>query len=190
MRNITLNKYARLRDTSAYDAILDYMLPKNEIIVKRSLLFPVKRVMNINKMPYANVKYAMRLLSKADSWGIIQQVFNICFDLSEEEFWKLTVKQFFPAKRYIISEFEKAAATENKMLSTQSTDEHLWDMAGAERLKPYSDTLPLVQLAKMFGQYPFDIGRKPYGEVFNLLIQIKTQNEVESAYQKLTTKTS
>ena len=58
-------------------------------------------------------------------------------------------------------------------------------MAGADRLKPYNDTLPLVQLGKLFGQYPFYLGRKPYGEIFSLLAQTKTQNEVENDYQKL-----
>ena len=85
----------------------------------------------------------------------------------------------------MLVEFERIIANENTLLTTQTTDGHLWELAGADKLKPYSDTLPLLQLGKLFGQYPFDLGRKPYGEIFNLLAQTKAQNEVESEYRKL-----
>lgn len=85
----------------------------------------------------------------------------------------------------MLAEFERIIAIENKLLATQTTDGHLWQMAGADRLKPYSDTLPLLQLGKQLGQYPFDLGRKPYSEIFSLLAQTKTQNEVENDYRKL-----
>lgn len=95
------------------------------------------------------------------------------------------VTEYFSARKFMLAEFERIIITENKLLATQSTDSHLWEMAGADKLKPYSDTLPLLQLGRLLGQYPFDLGRKPYSEIFNLLAQTKTQNEVEAAYRKL-----
>ena len=141
--------------------------------------------MNTNIMPYSHVKYCIRLLPKINSWEGICQLFTICFDITEDEFWNASLTDYFAAKKYVVTQFEEVIKTENNILASYSTDAHLWQMAGADRLKPYSDTRPLVQLGKMFGQYPFDLGRKPYGEIFSLLAQTKTQNEVENDYQKL-----
>jgi len=176
MKNISLKQYTLLRDTIAYDLILDHLNPKNSFCSKQ---------MNINTMPYANVKYCIRLLPKISDWNGVCQLFEICFDIDEKTFWKATVTDFFAAKKFVIAEFERAIITENKLLASLSTDSHLWEMAGADKLKPYSDTLPLLQLGKLFGQYPFDLGRKPYSEIFSLLAQTKAQNEVEAEYRKI-----
>lgn len=176
MKNITLKHYTTLPDTLQYDAILEHLKPQNSFAGK---------TMNINQMPYSNVKYCIRLLPKVTDWNGIKQLFEICFDINERQFWRASIKEYFAAKKFLIAEFERIIAIESKVLASQSTDGHLWHMAGADKLKPYSDTLPLLQLGKHFGQYPFDLGRKPYGEIFSLLAQTKTQNEVESDYQKL-----
>jgi len=176
MRNISLKKYATLKDTSQYETILTHLNPKNKF---------GDRTMDINQMPYANVKYCIRLLPKVESWEGVKQLFMICFDVTEDAFWQTQIVDYFAARRFLISEFERVISAENKLLATHSTDSHLWHMAGADKLKPYSDTLPLLQLGKLFGQYPFDLGRKPYSEIFNLLAQTKAQNEVEAEYGKL-----
>ena len=176
MKNLTLKQYTALATTREYDLILPHLYPKNSF---------AGRQMNIGQMPYANVKYCIRLLPKVNSWQGIQQLFEICFDVNESTFWNAPVTDYFAAKKFLIAEFERTIITENQLLATQSTDSHLWHMASADKLKPYGDTLPLIQLGKLFGQYPFDLGRKPYSEIFSLLAQTKTQNEVEGEYQKL-----
>lgn len=176
MKNISLKQYTLLPDTTLYDCLLEHLNPKNNF---------AGRQMNINAMPYANVKYCIRLLTKIDSWTGVLQLFEICFDITGKQFWRRPVTEYFAARAFIVAEFERIIATEAKLLATQSTDGHLWDLAGADKLKPYGDTLPLLQLGKLFGQYPFDMGRKPYGEIFSLLAQTKVQNEVEGEYQKL-----
>lgn len=176
MRNITLRQYAALADVSQYD-ILDRTLKPNNSFVGRQ--------MNINSMPYVNVKHCIRLMYNANTWEVIQQLFEICFDVNAKKFWKVGIVEFLQAKKYMVEEFNRVISIEVKMLQSHSTDEQLWQMAGADRLKPFSDTLPLMQLGKLFGMYPFDIGRKPYSEVFNLLVQAKVQNEVEAEYSKL-----
>lgn len=179
MKNITVKEYTELKDSSIYDATLQFLNASSACGDK---------TMDIGKMPYSNVKYCMRLLPKVAQWNEVQQLFEICFDVNQNEFWQMSIKDFFQAKNYIIQEFERVIETERKLLVSQSTDEYMWEMAGAKRLQPHNDTLPLIQLGKLFGQYPFDLGRKPYNEVFSLLVQVKVQNEVESEYQKLTTK--
>lgn len=176
MKNITLKQYTALPDTLQYDAVLPYLNPRNSFAGKS---------MNLNTMPYANVKYCIRLLPKINSWEGVAELFAICFEVDEPSFWDATLTEYFAARNYVVSAFEKLIAHENKLLSGISTNSHLWEMAGADKLKPYSDTLPLLQLGKLLGQYPFDLGRKPYGEIFSLLAQTKTQNEVEQEYQKL-----
>ena len=179
MKNIHIKYYARLPDTSLYDAWLDSIAPKNSFAGK---------TINLQQMSYANVKYCIRLLGKLNSWAQIQELFTICFGVEEHRFWNVRVAEYFAARKFLIAEFSRIIETENKLLNTMSTDSHLWHMAGADKLKPFSDTLPLIQLGKTFGQYPYDLGRKPYGEIFSLLAQIKTQNEVETEYTKLSRK--
>lgn len=176
MKNITIRQYTTLPDTTIYDTILEHLRPKN--------LF-CKKSMNLSTMPYANVKYCIRLLAKVNNWENVIQLCEICFGVNEKTFWKARITEYFAARKYLISQFEQTIATENKLLTAITTDSHLWQMAGADKLQPYSDTLPLVQLGKLLGQYPFDLGRKPYGEIFSLLAQTKTQNDVELEYQKL-----
>lgn len=176
MKNITLKHYSRLQDTLLYESILEHLNPANNFGGSS---------MKISTMPYANVKYCIRILPKINNWDGVKELFTICFDINEAAFWKARVTDYFAARRFMISEFERVIATENKLLATHATDTHLWEMAGADKLKPYSDTLPLVQLGRLLGQYPFDLGRRPYGEIFSLLAQTKAQNEVEAEYQKL-----
>jgi len=170
-----LKKYALSNDANS-DAVLLYVNPRNSF---------AGRQMNINKMPYVNVKYCIGLLPKVKDWQGIIKLFEICFDVNERAFWKADVSEFYAAKKYMVSEFERIILTENKVLSSQKQDEHLWMMAGADRLQMFSDTLPLVQLGKMLGQYPFDLGKKPYSEIFTLLTATKIQSEVETEFQKL-----
>ncbi|MFP9114913.1 hypothetical protein ACLI1A_13335 [Flavobacterium sp. RHBU_3] len=176
MKNLTIQQYARLPDTTLYDGILEALNPANTFAGKK---------MDIQQMPYANVKYCIRLLGKTSSWPDVVKLFTTCYGCTEKQFWKVRVVEYFGARRFLINEFTRIIQTETRLLHTLSTDSHLWHMAGADRLKPFGDTLPLVQLGKMFGQYPYDLGRKPYGEIFSLLAQIKTQNEVEAEYSKL-----
>jgi hypothetical protein len=176
MKNITLKQYASLPDTSQYDAILPYLNPQNTFIAKS---------MNLHAMPYSNVKYCIRLLPKINSWEGVAELFSICFEVDETTFWNAGVTEYFAARNYIVSAFEKLIVSENKLLSGINTNAHIWEMAGGGKLKPYSDTLPLLQLGKLLGQYPYDLGRKPYGEIFSLLTQTKAQNEVEQEYRKL-----
>jgi len=176
MKNITLKQYSELPDASEYDAVLEHLNPINSFAGKS---------MDVNKMPYANVKYCIKQLGKVSNWQMVQQLFEICFDADENAFWGAGVIEFYQARKYMIRELERVVTTEYKAMASPNSDEHLWLMAGADRLRPYSDTLPLVNLAKQFGMYPYDLGRKPYGEVFSLMVQVKVQGEVEMEYQKL-----
>lgn len=179
MKNITIRKYTLLADSTPYDLLLEHLMPENNFAGK---------TMDINKMPYSNVKYCIRMASGITSWESIRQLFAICFDVDEKAFWNAQITEFFSAKKYMIQQLQAVVDKEARQLAGTSTDTHLWEMAGADRLKPFGDTLPLVQLGRQLGQYPFDLGRKPYGEIIRLLVQMKVQNEVETEYQKLLSK--
>lgn len=187
MKNITIKEYAILQDRSIrgsdHDAEqyapLEHMKPCTELN---------GYVMDVNAMPYANVKYCLRLLNFIDGWDKLQELFHICFDVSEEAFWNMPVSKYFAARNHIIAQFKMIVERENKAFASKGTDDHFWNMAGADNLKPFADTLPLINLGKMLGQYPFDLGRRPYSEVFNLLMQTKAQGEVERKYHELITK--
>jgi len=179
MKNQTIKQFIASATAIKDNAVLSSIIPKNNFL---------GRQMNVNSMPWANVKYCVRLLGKVDNWDTIAELFAICFDVDVTAFWDAPVTEYYHANKYMIEALQVAMLNESRILASQSTDEHLWQMAGSDKLKQFSDTLPLVQLGKQFGMYPFEIGRKPYGEVLSLLAQVKTQNEVEREYQKLSMK--
>lgn len=179
MRNISLKTYAVMKDTSKYDVILEHLNPCASFMGKS---------LDIMSMPYTNVKHCIRLLNRIKDWEGIIELFHVCFDIDTETFWKSGVKEYYAARKAVIKGFETVVSNEVKLLASTSTDAAMWQMAGAESLNQFSDTLPLVQLGEKFGMYPFEIGRKPYSEVLSLLVQIKRQGEVETEYKKLTSK--
>jgi hypothetical protein len=59
-----------------------------------------------------------------------------------------------------------------------------WQMAGGDRLNQFNNVISLDQLAERYGVYPFELGRKPYSEIFYLISMVKTINEVNYNYSK------
>jgi hypothetical protein len=74
------------------------------------------------------------------------------------------------------------------LLQTISEDIGIWEMAGGDSLNEFGDVLPLSQLAKIYGGYPFDYGEKKYIEIIYLLRMNNVQSKVEAEYQKLKSK--
>jgi hypothetical protein len=73
-------------------------------------------------------------------------------------------------------------------LQSVSADAGIWEAAGGNQLNEFSDVLPLSQLAKIYGGYPFDFGEKKYVEIIYLLRMNNLQNQIEAEFQKLKTK--
>ncbi len=141
--------------------------------------------MQVTVMPYSNVRYCIKLMQKIDSWEKVYRLFEICYGVTEDEFWNAGIKEYYQAKKYIIESLSKVVENENKIFTSNNPDENLWKMAGIERMQPFSDTAPILNLGKAIGMYPFDLGRKPYGEVFTLLAATKVQGDIEADYQRL-----
>jgi hypothetical protein len=74
---------------------------------------------------------------------------------------------------------------ESDLLNSISADIGIWQQAGGDSLNEFSDVLPLSQLAKIYGGYPFDYGQKKYVEIVYLLRMNNVQSQVENEYQKL-----
>jgi len=170
-----------------------YDAPKQEYHTYLDMLAPASRFndfeTNVKMLPWLSVKTCIRLLSKDMELADMCRLFCICFNIENTaDFYSAPITDYYMVKRYLTIEFENIIKQEAAVLTGPSTDLEIWKMAGSDRLNIFSDTLPLIQLGKAFGQYPYDIGKKPYSEVLGLLVQLKTQGEVESEYQKLMTK--
>lgn len=194
LKNITTYQLIKSDEATikSYTELLDMIKPSNVIRVKRYKLLPYfKRdvAFNVNKMKYDEVKYCINMIYGSITWEAIKDLFEVCFGLNDNQFFNLKVVELFKAKNYIVQELDRIVKVETKMLSsTTATDTHMWDMAGADRLKPFNDLSPLMQLGKELGQYPYDLGKKPYNEILSMLAQLKTRTEVETEYQRLISK--
>lgn len=168
LKNITVKEYLTSEDFLKYDEVLKHQKGKSDI--------------NILQKPYTDVKYCLSLLSKLSSFDNIAEVFEVLFDIPKDKLMAMGVLEYYNLRNYLISTFKTIIDNEKKVSQGGNTDEGKWFMAGGDRLKPYNDILPLDQLAQRYGGSPFDWGRKPYSEVFYLIVMTKTANEVSYNY--------
>jgi len=194
LKNISLKQYYE-KPTALYTGLFSALKPKNGF---------AGQLLNVNAMPYINTRHCLKLLQRP-TLEAAKELFDVCYgyavkpnilerlkrqepekiEIPDKVFWNAPAIEYFQAKAFIIQEFTILAEQEQKLFASKSEDEDLWRRAGSDRLKPMSDILPLVNLGKLFSAYPFDLGRKPYGEVLNLLVAVKTQSEVEQDFYKL-----
>ena len=174
MRNYKIKTYAKKK--LSYSQLLA-LNPKNSFAGKE---------MKVSQMTYEEVKVVVRDLGKKFTWQVMKDVFETCYGISEKQFWNGRVVEFFSAMRFIQSEFSRLAKTEQKLLKNiASVDAELWKQAEKGRLNRFAPVLPLVQLGKIYSQYPFDLKDKPYLEILHLLTIQKETTEVDREYNKL-----
>lgn len=175
MINITIKEYATSTKQSLYTP-LENCVPKPEFGV---------HVMDVKQMSYEDVKAVIRTLRNFKNWNSIKDVFETCFKIDEDAFWSGKILDFFIAKNYIIETFKKLVEREKKLLQSISKDSVLWEAAGGNRLDKYGDVLPLNQLGKIYGIYPFELKDYKYYDILTLLSLEKDQSEVERRFHEL-----
>ena len=175
LNNISVLKFSKLNDIGDYN-VLNYIKGKAEFMQKPC---------NIMQMPYTNVKHCMMLLRKSNGIESMCEVFQNVFDIDADTFYNGEILSYFEARNHIFEMFKLIAENETKLSQGGNTDLGKWKMAGGDRLSNYDAMLPLDTLAQRYGGYPFDLGRKPYSEVFYLMAMSKTINEVNYNYQTM-----
>lgn len=143
---------------------------------------------DINNLSYNEVRNTFKRLSKATDIKDVFKVFETCFKISEGEFYNLPLQKYFQIKKFISNYFVNLQKKESQLLQTFSDDMGTWQMAGGDDLNEFGDVLPLSQLAKIYGGYPFDYGERKYVEIIYLLRMNNVQQRVENEYQKLKNK--
>jgi hypothetical protein len=144
-----------------------------------------KKVLNVNDMIYINTRVCIKLMTTGRDWGSLYQLFNLCYDCSENDFYNSKIIDFYHARKYLIQEWQRVIENENKVLKSQivERDKDKWQRAGINRLNNFSDVIGLDKLGVKYGLYPFDLGRKPYSEILYLQALTKTDNEINYNYQ-------
>lgn len=173
MKQINVKEFLKLSisEQIEYTTILNLVKPKELIKVK------------INELSYNDVKQIFKELKK--DIPDIEFIFTTALKIDKEDFFKLPIQNYFQIKKYIENFFVTLKQNENKLLESVSANIGLWEMAGGNELNEFSDVLPLSQLAKIYGGYPFEYGEKNYIEIIYLLRMNNKQSQVENEYQKL-----
>jgi hypothetical protein len=178
MKQITVAEYLKLPDVKRleYDVLLPSLKAKEWIKI------------DINNLSYNEVKSIYKPLQGASEIKDIQKVFEYSLKLDAIAFNDLPITKFFQLKKYISDYFVILHKKEQDLLNSVSADKGVWQQAGGDSLNEFSDVLPLSQLAKIYGGYPFDYGQKKYVEIIYLLRMNNVQTQVENEYQILKTK--
>ena len=140
----------------------------------------------IAELSYNEVKIVFKELTK--DTPNIESIFTTTLKISKEEFLKLSIQNYFQIKKYIETFFVSLKQNEITLLQSVNADGAMWEMAGGNELNEFADVLPLSQLAKIYGGYPFEYGNKNYIEIIYLLRMNNKQGQVENEYQKLMSK--
>jgi hypothetical protein len=178
MKQLTVSQYLKLNDTERLN--YDVLLPA----LKAKEWFKIE----INTLTYNEVKSIYKLLSKAKDIKDVYKAFEYAFKIREDQFYDLPITKYFQLKKYLSDYFVILHKKESDLLNSVSADIGVWQQAGGDSLNEFSDVLPLSQLAKIYGGYPFDYGEKKYIEIIYLLRMNNVQSQVENEYQKLKSK--
>lgn len=176
MKQINVKEFLQLplSEQIKYTLVLDCQKPKELVKVK------------ITELSYNEVKQIFKELHKENT--NIEFVFTTALRMSKEDYFSLPIQNYFQIKKYIEKFFISLKQNEITLLQSVSADAGMWDMAGGSELNEFSDVLPLSQLAKIYGGYPFELGEKAYIEIIYLLRMNAKQSAVENEYQKLMSK--
>ena len=175
MKNITVKQFSEKPDIR-YTALLSSLVPNNLFAGKQS---------NIGRLPYLDVIAWYEKITKIKDLHGMCDLFTFIFDIEEVEFWNASIVDYFSAKNFIEQDFKTRQESEAKLLSGGSVDKLKWEAAGGNSLRAFSKTSPLDDLAKRYGGYPFDYGRKPYNDILHLITMSIRKNIVANNYQKL-----
>lgn len=175
MKQITIKEYLTLTEEKKvpYLALMQHLKPKEHYKV------------NLDDLTYNEVKGLFKKLQNAKDELDVKYIFVMAFKITENEFLSLTIQKFFQIKNYLSNYFVFLHKREQELLQSIGADSVLWEMAGGKTLEEFSDVLPLSQLAKIYGGYPFDWGEKKYIEIIYLLRMNNKQAQVENEFSRL-----
>lgn len=176
MKQINVKQFFKLdlAKQIEYSTVLSHLKAKEHIKV------------DITKLTYNDVKSIFKQLSKDNS--DLKYIFTTALNITEEDFFLLPIQNFFEIKKYIEDFFVNLKQNEIKLLESISADVGLWEVAGGAKLNEFGDILPLSQLAKIYGGYPFEYGKKSYLEIIYLLRMNNTQSQVDNEFNRLKAK--
>lgn len=178
MKQITVKEYTQITPDKQLPYITLFTSLKEKALLK----------IKINELSYNEVRSLFKKLSISSEVEDVKTIFINALKIDELQFYELPLQHFFQIKKYISNYFVNLQKKEVQLLQSVNEDTAVWDMAGGERLNEFSDILPLSQLAKIYGGYPFDYGTKKYVEIIYLLRMNNIQGQVENEYQKLKNK--
>lgn len=179
MRNLNVKQYSRLKDTTAYDAILKHLKPVN--------LFAGNKA-NLDRNTYSEVMSTYKLITKLNNWGDMFELFEVCYKVDIEQFENASIVEYWHSLNYLIGKLTKMQENESKLLQSVDFNAGLWERAGGKRLNPYSVVSPIDTLAEKYGMYPFDLMEKEYKQILILLSLTKIKSEVTAKYEELVIK--
>jgi hypothetical protein len=181
---ITIQEYAKLKDTSFYDSILSHMKPHNSFM---------KGKIDFDALTYEEVRKCLQLMQNMDSWEKQKQLFELAFGLNKVKskliFWETFIDEYFSALNYLTKSFKDLIVKESKLLKSINHNSVFWEQAGGKKLDKFSNIMPLMQLGEIYGLYPYELKNKPYNEILVLLVANKEKAEVNYEYEKLRSKT-
>jgi len=179
--NISIEEYLLMEDTSKYDVFLHHMNPENKLCGNRC---------NVNALTFDEVQVMRAIFNEPKSDDLMElylMLFQIRGNRNENPLSILmreSVFQLFKATNFIRDYIEGINKKEKEWLSGDE-NQVLTMLNASKRLAPFNHLLKKIELAKMFGVTPDEIGRWKYLKVFNILAGMGVQNDIQKEFNEI-----
>lgn len=164
IKNITVQQYLSLNDSTLYDSIIPFIKEKN--------LFKGSKF-NVSSLTYDDVAILRKLLSNINS-DSLGKVYSICY---KEYVFSGLFNEYVESFKYITQQIKQLNEREEKLLKG-TTDVKLIS-AGIDKLKKFGTLNTKIDLAQQFCKSPNEIGKWKYHDVLVLQVYNQTVKSIQ-----------
>jgi len=175
IKNISLLQYLELPEGNDYDVYMDILKPVNSFCGGS---------FDESKLTFDQHHTMISILNKP-TLEDIQELFIHLFNIKRKgirsckhRFLNESVFTYFRARKVLSMSFET-------MYLSSVPDPKMDILNACERLAPWGRRLSMIQIGKMFGKFPHEVGNIPYTEVIHSLVPVKIVEDIKFEYSQL-----
>jgi len=150
------------------------------------------KVPSYDNLTYGQAKFIFQLIS--DNKGVIPneglaEVFSYVYGVTEDEVLDASLTDVYRALNPVMAVIKSVRDLEIKMLGGgDEVKKALYKQAAGTLLDGFDYILPLIELGKTYGLYPYDISKKKFTEILVLRAAESRLSQVDKKFTELSTK--
>lgn len=174
--NISIDQFFKSSDVSKYETFMRWLKPYNLIDDKSS---------DLDELTYAEVSRLRGLLNDMSIENILE-IYELLYNIEPKRLLKCGVLQLFQTNRYILKWVKMINDRENAInINISEAQKIKYIAAGGQRLNQFKEVGTMINLGKMFGQSPEEIGDWKYHTVYLTLLYNSISMDVDRKMEEI-----